>query len=86
MNGAAKFAFGIVLLWLAGLCFFLAFHPNGVVLNGQKVSNPVDVLKWLIQEFGTATGTASSDSTPLTDSAGNSAPNNAGAAPTVTGA
>jgi hypothetical protein len=86
MNGAAKFAFGIVLLWLAGLCFFLAFHPNGVVLNGQKVSNPVDVLKWLIQEFGKATGQANGDDTPLQDAQGNTAPNNANAAPTVTGA
>ena len=86
MNGAAKFALGIVALWLAGLCFFLAFHPNGVVLNGQKVSNPVEVLKWLIQEFGKATGQASADETPLQDSQGNSAPNNVGAAPTITGA
>lgn len=85
MNGAAKFALGIVALWLSGLSFFLAFHPNGVVLNGQKVSNPVEVLKWLIQEFGKATGQSSGD-TPLTDSQGNTAPNNVGAAPTVTGA
>lgn len=86
MNGAAKFALGIVLLWLAGLCYFLAFHPNGVVLNGAKVSNPVEVLKWLIQEFGKATGTGTGDTTPLTDSSGNTAPNNANAAPTITGA
>lgn len=85
MNGAAKFALGIVALWLSGLSFFLAFHPNGVVLNGQKVSNPVEVLKWLIQEFGKATGQTSGD-TPLQDSQGNTTPNNVGAAPTVTGA
>jgi hypothetical protein len=86
MNGAAKFALGIVFLWLAGLCFFLSFHPNGVVLNGAKVDNPVDVLKWLIQEFGKATGTGTGDDTPLTDASGNTAPNNANAAPTISGA
>jgi hypothetical protein len=63
MNGAAKFALGIVLLWLGMLAFFFAFHPNGVVLNGKKVSNPVEALQWLIQEFQKASGTSTPDTT-----------------------
>lgn len=66
MNGAAKFALGIVLLWLGMLAFFFAFHPNGVVLNGKKVSNPVEALKWLIQEFQKVSGTATPDATGTT--------------------
>jgi hypothetical protein len=56
MNGAAKFALGIVFLWLGMLAFFFAFHPNGVILNGKKVANPVEGLQWLIQEFQKASG------------------------------
>jgi hypothetical protein len=65
MNGAAKFALGIVLLWLGMLAFFFAFHPNGVVLNGKKVSNPVEALQWLIQEFQKASGVNNAQSTPI---------------------
>lgn len=70
MNGAAKFALGIVFLWLSMLGFFFAFHPNGVVLNGQKVSNPVEALQWLIQEFQKVSGNSTPDSSGTTQAAG----------------
>jgi hypothetical protein len=72
MNGAAKFALGIVLLWLGMLAFYFAFHPNGVVLNGEKVSNPVEALKWLIGEFQRVGGAASTapDATGTTQAPG----------------
>lgn len=61
MNGAAKFALGIVFLWLGMVAFFFAFHPNGVVLDGKKVSNPVEALQWLIKEFQRVSGANASD-------------------------
>jgi hypothetical protein len=56
MNGAAKFGLGILLIWLSMVAFFFAFHPNGVILNGEQVKNPVEALQWLIQEFQKITG------------------------------
>lgn len=74
MNGAAKFALGIVLLWLGMLAFFFAFHPNGVTLDGKKVSNPVEALQWLVKEFQRVSGSnaspQSSGSTGTTQAAG----------------
>lgn len=61
MNGAAKFALGIVFLWLGMLAFFFAFHPNGVTLDGKKVANPVEALQWLIQEFQRVSGASTPD-------------------------
>jgi hypothetical protein len=52
MGGAAKFALGLLLIWLSMVCFFFAFHPNGVA----GVSNPSDALKWLIGEFNKSSG------------------------------
>lgn len=51
MGQAAKMALGLVLIWIGLVCFYFAFHPNGVQLNGNPVSNPAEALKWLIQEF-----------------------------------
>lgn len=68
MNGAAKFALGIVFLWLGMLAFFFAFHPNGVILNGEKVSNPVQALQWLIQQFQRVSGASAPATT--TDATG----------------
>ena len=63
MNGAAKMALGILFLWLSMVAFFFAFHPNGVTLNGKNVSNPVEALQWLIQEFQKISGGSSATST-----------------------
>lgn len=51
MGQSAKFALGLVLIWIGLVAFYFAFHPNGVQLNGNPVSNPSEALKWLIQEF-----------------------------------
>jgi hypothetical protein len=64
MQGAAKFALGIVFLWLGMLAFFFAFHPNGVTLNGEKVKNPVEALQWLIGEFQRVSGSNTASTTP----------------------
>lgn len=51
MHDAGKLAIGIILLWLAGLAFFVAFHPNGVTMpDGKAARNPGDVLKYIIAE------------------------------------
>lgn len=80
MNGAAKLALGLLILWIAMVCFYFAFHPNGVTFNGAPVANPSEALQWLIQEFQGTTGGGSGNAATST------APNNAGAAPTQTGA
>lgn len=49
MHDSSKLAIGIALLWAAGVAFFVAFHPNGVVLpDGKPAKNPSDVLKYLM--------------------------------------
>ena len=83
MSGGAKFGLGVLFLWLAMVCFYFAFHPNGV----SGVTNPSSALKWLIQEFQSATG----QSTPASAGAMGASdvgatPNNSNAAPTQTGA
>lgn len=77
MGEATRFALGIAILVGAMVAFFFAFHPNGV----EGVSNPVDVLKWLMNEINTS-GTTSS----VTAANNATTPNNVGSAPTPTGA
>jgi len=49
MHVSTKLAIGILVLWLAGAAFFVAFHPNGVQMpDGSPASNPVDVLKFVM--------------------------------------
>ena len=83
MSGAAKFALGIVFIWLGMVAFYFAFHPNGV----EGVTNPVTALQWLVREFQQATG---QNTPPSAGAIGASdvgaAPNNSNAAPTQTGA
>lgn len=39
----------IILLWIAGAGFFVAFHPNGVTdPDGKEAKNPSDVLKYFM--------------------------------------
>ena len=61
MGGAGKLALGLLLLWIAMLCFFFAFHPNGVQLNGVAVQNPSEALQWLTAQVqATASGSSGS--------------------------
>lgn len=72
MGDGTRFAVGLVIIWAAMLFFYFAFHPNGV----SGVKNPVDALKWLIEEFqklGSGNAPTSSDTT------------NSGILPTPTG-
>jgi hypothetical protein len=53
MGNGTRFAIAILILFLAMVCFFFAFHPGGV----QGVSDPDTMLQWLMGEFqNTASG------------------------------
>lgn len=58
-----KLAIAIMIMWIAMVFFFFAFHPGGV----ENVSNPAQMLQWLMNEFGNIvgakTGTTSAAST-----------------------
>lgn len=55
MGDATRLAIAILVLFLAGLAFFFAFHPNGV----QNATNPDNALDWLFTAFdATASGTS----------------------------
>jgi hypothetical protein len=44
-------AFSLVLFWLAGVAFFVAFHPGGVKnSDGTAAQNPADIVKWLLMK------------------------------------
>lgn len=47
MNDGPKLAIAILVMWVALVFFFFAFHPGGV----KNVSNPGEMLKWLVDEF-----------------------------------
>lgn len=74
-TGGTRFAIGLLILWLALLALFFALHPNGIA----NAKNPNDALQWLIGEFQNVTGLNTAAGAATT-------PNNAGAAPTETGA
>lgn len=47
MNDATKLAIGILLVWVAGMAFFVAFHPNGVIMpSGEQAKSPADIIKF----------------------------------------
>lgn len=58
MFGSTKLSFAILLIWVAGLCFFVAFHPGGILIydpnaDGGKganrpAKNPAEVLGYLM--------------------------------------
>jgi hypothetical protein len=52
MGDGVKLATAIAVMWLALVFFFFAFHPGGV----EGVSNPVQMLQWLMNEFQNLTG------------------------------
>lgn len=74
-TGGTRFAIGLLIFWIALLALFFALHPNGIA----NASNPNDALQWLIGEFQSVTGLNAAAGAETT-------PNNAGAAPTETGA
>lgn len=51
MGNGTKLAIAILIMWFAMLFFFFAFHPGGV----EDVSNPVEMLQWLMNEFSNIT-------------------------------
>lgn len=61
MSKSALFALAVVLLWIAGVCFFVAFHPGGLTVNGNPAQNPSDVLKYLIGIASTGNKTGATE-------------------------
>ncbi|HEX4201289.1 MAG TPA: hypothetical protein VHY59_07200 [Chthoniobacterales bacterium] len=52
MSDGTKLAVAILVMWIALVFFFFAFHPGGV----KNVSNPGQMLKWLMDEFAKLAG------------------------------
>lgn len=53
MSHSARFAISLVVLWIAFACFFVAFHPGGVQINGRPAQNPSDIVKFGMQKLST---------------------------------
>jgi hypothetical protein len=49
MGQGASGALALILFWLAFICFYVAFHPGGIQVNGHPAQNPRDVILWLMQ-------------------------------------
>lgn len=62
MSDGTKLAVAILVMWLALVFFFFAFHPGGV----KNVSNPGQMLKWLVDEFTRLAGGSTSTTASLT--------------------
>ena len=60
MGSGGQLAIAILVMFVAMVCFFVAFHPGGVNLSGSEISNPDDLLKFLFQEYDTASATPGS--------------------------
>lgn len=72
MGKNAAGAFGLVLMWVAFVCLFFAFHPGGVKINGHAAQNPRDVILWLMQRL--ATGQTPADTVSDTSGTGTPVP------------
>lgn len=70
MGEGANGALGLLLMWIAFVCFFVAFHPGGLEVNGHKAQNPVDVIIWLMQRIATGKSQAGASATADTASDG----------------
>lgn len=66
MNDGPKLAIAILVMWIALVFFFFAFHPGGV----KNVSNPGQMLKWLVDEFTKLAGGNSAETAAELTSAG----------------
>lgn len=63
-TGNARLALALLLLWIAGVAFFAAFHPGGLIVNGKKAQNPADVLRYIMEKaFGVSDSGGSEPST-----------------------
>lgn len=65
MSGNARFAIALVVLWFAFACFFVAFHPGGIQVNGQPAQNPSDVFKYAVQHIANPSQSGSGGSTTV---------------------
>lgn len=54
MGDGARLAIAILMMFLAMVAFFFAFHPGGASISGSAIANPDDLLKFLFGEFNTA--------------------------------
>lgn len=63
MGDGIKLAIAILVFWVALVFFFFAFHPGGVAnAAGANISNPGQMLKFLMDEFTNLAGGGSSTS------------------------
>lgn len=62
MSDGTKLAMAILVMWLSLVFYFFAFHPGGV----KNVSNPGQMLKWLVDEFTRLAGGSTSTTASLT--------------------
>jgi hypothetical protein len=51
MGDGVRLAVAILILFIAMVAFFFAFHPGGV----QGVSDPATMLQWLMKQWDTTT-------------------------------
>lgn len=49
MNNGTQFAVALILFWISGVSFFVAFHPGGIKVGGRPAQNPADVLRYFIE-------------------------------------
>lgn len=65
MGDGTRLAVAILILFLAMVAFFFAFHPNGVAnADGSPVKNPADILQWLFGQWDTTVSGSPSGTTP----------------------
>ena len=60
MSDAGRLAIAILIMMVAFIMYFFAFHPNGV----EGADNPIDALVWLMGQFNQAAGVTSTN-TPV---------------------
>jgi hypothetical protein len=54
MGDGTRLAVAILILFLAMVAFFFAFHPSGVAnADGSPVNNPAEILQWLFGQWDT---------------------------------
>lgn len=70
MGEGGRLAWAIMLMLVALFLFFFAFHPGGVA----NINNPGDMLQFLMNEFGSASGA----SAPASSSTSSSSLNTSG--------
>lgn len=70
MEGGTRLAIAILMIFLAMVAFFFAFHPNGV----ENVHNPDTALQWLMGQFDVASSTPGSNTALNPDHVNTSVP------------